>query len=344
MEGRQIEKEIGLIGLAKLMIKRRYILLFSVVSFISLACVVVLVPPKIYELSMLVDTEGTLYNLDDFITKIKEGSFNDRVLRDIKLDPFSEKISFTALYPKGFKIVKITTKKLRKDRDLGLKELQSLYQEIYRENEKNIDLKLSTMDRKDSPFIGSYNNMIMFNKNEIKAKEERLLIIDEEIKVIEERLPVLEGGYKKVSKQNEEYIMKKVDADRGLSDKLSNLIQRNTELLNRNYNLMEKIRSNITSLKTEKNSIMSSIRSMNLENEKLMIEISKINLPKDRADYKSTVLLRAPYVANVQTTLKKSIKIAVSAAIGFLLGIFFILILELFSKAKSELDNEILEK
>ncbi|OGS43995.1 MAG: hypothetical protein A2539_07675 [Elusimicrobia bacterium RIFOXYD2_FULL_34_15] len=342
MEEKQIEKEIGLIGLTKLIIKRKAILLVSAFLFISIACVVLLIPPKIFQLAILIDTEGTTYNkLDDFIIKIKEGGFNDRVFRALKLDPFEVKMSFDASYPRESKIVKISTKKLSKDIDLGLKMLKNLYEEIYKENEENIDDILFSMDRKDSPLIGSYNNMILFNKNEIKVKEERLIVIDEEIKKNSEKLPELEENYEKVSKQNEKYIMGKVNLDKGINEKFSNLIQKNNELLNRNYSLMQKLKENISNLKSEKESISSVIRNMNLENEKFAIEISKINLPKFREDYKSVILLRAPYLDNVQTILKKSIKIIISGVLGFIFGIFLILIIELFSKANVELKNEI---
>jgi len=342
MEEKQIEKEIGLIGLTKLIIKRKAILLVSAFLFISIACVVLLISPKIFQLAILIDTEGTTYNkLDDFIIKIKEGGFNDRVFRALKLDPFEVKMSFDASYPRESKIVKISTKKLSKDIDLGLKMLKNLYEEIYKENEENIDDILFSMDRKDSPLIGSYNNMILFNKNEIKVKEERLIVIDEEIKKNSEKLPELEENYEKVSKQNEKYIMGKVNLDKGINEKFSNLIQKNNELLNRNYSLMQKLKENISNLKSEKESISSVIRNMNLENEKFAIEISKINLPKFREDYKSVILLRAPYLDNVQTILKKSIKIIISGVLGFIFGIFLILIIELFSKANVELKNEI---
>src|SRR3989339_1778807 len=253
MEEKQIEKEIGLIGLTKLIIKRKAILLVSAFLFISIACVVLLIPPKIFQLAILIDTEGTTYNkLDDFIIKIKEGGFNDRVFRALKLDPFEVKMSFDASYPRESKIVKISTKKLSKDIDLGLKMLKNLYEEIYKENEENIDDILFSMDRKDSPLIGSYNNMILFNKNEIKVKEERLIVIDEEIKKNSEKLPELEENYEKVSKQNEKYIMGKVNLDKGINEKFSNLIQKNNELLNRNYSLMQKLKENISNLKSEK--------------------------------------------------------------------------------------------
>lgn len=316
------EQEIDLFEYVNVLMK--YKILIFVVIVVSGTVAAITAPPlkKSYEVSMIIDIYKTDVPLADLLSKINEGTFDEKILNNSNLDLKKSGINLSASLV-GSSMVKVKTLSSEKNVDNAVKAVNVLYEVIRKEQEENLNSSEQSVYQQSLLL-----STISENKNEIAYLEQKIKLLEDNKIKLSEELTDVKKKYKELNDSNESFILNKNPLEKDQS------IINNSYVLQQKLNLINSISSQIESIKSEKESLRSNIRKFKLENEKLKIEIDK--LEKGYGSIKNVKLLKSPAASLIISGGKKSAKVSIAGFIGLMVGCFIAFFLEFIKTQKAK--------
>jgi len=330
------EDTIELIDLLRVVWKWKwFIIVFTFVCAIA-AGIISFSMPKIYNISMIIGpgTIGTDVNKggelvyldtsDNIKSEIEGEAYNSKIIDVLKLNGEKKTVlKFKVFNPKKSRIVKIVTEYKYTERDIGIKVMKQLYEELFKRYQQVIELKR-----------GYFDSRIVLNNKERDKLEIRIRTLRKNIKINAVKKKFLVEELKKV-RANTEVILKKRDVllsnktdNNGISALLySNIMQQNMIYTNQLDNQLHSIMTKQEDLKRQ-------IEDLEKEKEKINIKIDIIKL--QRGFVKNIKYIQKPQVSTYPIKPKKKSNVMLAFVVGLFLSLFLAFFLEYLQKMKGD--------
>lgn len=326
------EQEINLRDWIEVIIKyKKLILAIFLISVIATAIVSFLMP-KGYRVSMIIEApvfdisdKGEKFYFDsseNIKAKIESEVFNSKITNKLNLDPKKNRLKFNVSFLANTKLIKINLERNEKQKDLGLKILNQLFDELsnsYKDilESKNIEIEKQIQILSNNIIVKS--NEIELHEKNLKEQEVRANKLIDEIKETKNKLEKwtdkIEPSLNKNGRQEEMPTLFYL-----------NIVQQNITYLNQMNGQLAELETSREQMKVENKNLQKEI-------ENLRIEIEKLNLGKI---YMHNVkLVKEPLVSEYPIRPNKKLNVVKAGIASLMFGIFLAFFMEYWKKSKS---------
>ncbi len=319
------EDEIDLRELVNVIIKRKRMILVVFALSVCAAAGMVLLQPKLCEVSMLIeppilevaDSGVILYSdsPENIMARIESEAFNQEVLKVLKLYPQVEKIGFKTFQPKGSKLIKVHILEPVEAGETGVSFLSQLFSELSKYYNKMLEPKKDSIDRQ----IASISNNTEIKMNTVTLLEKRLKLLEEREVVLADEIKAAQLNKGKFLATGEGLLDMASQENGVVASLYASVMQQSITYVNQLQNEMSDLRFQKENIKNERGNFQSEMNNIKLEVEKLN---------RSRTNIHDMGLIQEPYIS--QRFIKPDIKkrVIIAGVLGLMLGMFLAFVLE----------------
>ncbi|MCX5852804.1 MAG: Wzz/FepE/Etk N-terminal domain-containing protein [Deltaproteobacteria bacterium] len=362
------EDEIELIDILRIIWKWKWLITVGVVIVAVAASVISLQMPKVYQVDAIiepgimgVDDKGNLIYIDspdNISRKVGEQAYNQRIMKDLHVDPHTVDLKFKSDTDKNknSQVIMVSSEWEENEVDLGIK-VQNLliayltdnYRDIINQKKNNYDSKITTNQNKINDIDTQRKDLdkqvqikaaeLLGNKNELKLKIARLESVEQQVEKLFSELKEVKDNSVKMTAEKDA-LLKKSDQKDALSLLLhATTLQQNITYFNElNSQIFElrkqenEIETDITKLESSINSLMAEVERLKLQrDEGLKTKIDDINAEIQRLKSEQSIISNIKVIQEPEKSTKpvksRKVQIVMVSAVG---AFFFLVILAFF--------------
>jgi len=257
------DDEVQLIDYLRVIWRWKWLIILGTFLCMVVAAVVSFNMPKIYEVSMTIESgiigvnkDGEFIYLDsqhNIAGKIKGGLYNRRIQKALNINPLETGIKFEVGLQKGTSFIKVKSEWGKNEVEFGKKTLVHLVAAISKEYENVVQ------QRK-----GDYEKQILIKQNQIKENEATLKIIQDREKELLQEIKNVKDNTERIVQERNNILQHK-----GNADDISLLIYSTT--IQQNVAYFNQLSNQINDIRTKK-------ERASMKTENLKVQIDKLNL------------------------------------------------------------------
>ena len=369
------DDEVQLIDYLRVIWRWKWLIILGTFLCMVVAAVVSFNMPKIYEVSMTIESgiigvnkDGEFIYLDsqhNIAGKIKGGLYNRRIQKALNINPLETGIKFKTGIPKGTNFIKVTSEWEKNKIEFGKKTLVHLvvviskeYKNIVQQRkgdyEKQILMKQNQIKevkikRKDiDKQILLELNTIGAKKNHIKLNKATLNIMQDREKELLQEIKNVKDNTERIVQERNNILQHKGNADDISLLLYSTTIQQNVAYFNQLSNQINELRKKkeIASMKIE--NLKKDIDDINTEIDRLKLKktegvqakINDLKLQIDRLSIEEGMIKNVRVIQDPETSIrpikpKKRLNVLLAGVVAFMMMMFLAFFVEYIRKAKS---------
>ncbi|MGA2775756.1 MAG: Wzz/FepE/Etk N-terminal domain-containing protein [Candidatus Omnitrophota bacterium] len=310
------EMDIDLNQYIKVLAKRKKTFVRVFLSILAIGLAYIVLAPKIYKITMIIQTPITEESLSEkespslnmsenlkFLVINK--AFNTEIMKKLDLDPLKTDLYFYVSIPSNTNLMELSINERSKDRELGIKILTVLYDIVFKKYSGLIQLKNDEIDNEIKIII---NNIVSLKEN-VDPLEERL----KEITLRQEKLY---DEIKSVSANTTDLVNKRDILLKNASkdNEMSSLLYSNTIQLNLGY--INQLNNQLADFKSRAIDRRSEIKNLKTQIDNYQIEIDKLKLKKQL--FSNLKILKEPEASRYPISPSKKRSLILSIFLGFI--------------------------
>jgi len=312
------DDEVQLIDYLRVIWRWKWLIILGTFLCMVVAAVVSFNMPKIYEVSMTIESgiigvnkDGEFIYLDsqhNIAGKIKGGLYNRRIQKALNINPLETGIKFEVGLQKGTSFIKVKSEWGKNEVEFGKKTLVHLVAAISKEYENVVQ------QRK-----GDYEKQILIKQNQIKENEATLKIIQDREKELLQEIKNVKDNTERIVQERNNILQHK-----GNADDISLLIYSTT--IQQNVAYFNQLSNQINDIRTKK-------ERASMKTENLKVQIDKLNLEK--SIIKNIRVIQNPEISLSPIKPKKRLNVLLAGVVAFMMMMFLAFFVEYIRKAKS---------
>jgi len=334
----QIEQEINIRELIYTIVERKWLVIAVFLISVIPAALISLGTPNIYELSMFLEPttiditdQGEYLKIDtpkNIQAKIKENTFNLKVIQALNLDPNQTRLQFDVSQPVGSNLVKISMREQADNVEMGIKILNTLYTEMLDDYKGIVDYKK-----------GIFEKQIIATSKYIAAKKQSIILFEQELISLKDRENALEADLKEAKADFRKLIE---DSDKMISEKDISSAAKDSDdflalyssILARNIQSINTLNSQLAETSKERKQTLTIIVDLEEAINNLQLQMEEARLKKE--NIRSIKLVQKPEVSFLPVGPNRTKKVAVAGGAGLIFGIFLVFFMKFWEGFKQK--------
>ena len=318
-------QEITLREFIDVIIKRKWIIItVFFVSFV-VAAIISLQMPRIYEVSMILESNSNLDLSKNIKAKIRQKAFDSKVINLLNLDPKGVNVNFKVSQSPNSDLIRISLRQEEGKTKSEVETLNALFIVLSDTYKEVIDYKKNLAEEEISIF-----------PNSIKAEENAIKLEEEKLKRIEKKEKDLLARVKKIRDSSENLIAKRdillegksrVKDIRALLPVYSSAIEQNIAYINH-------LNTQLIVLKEAKEKMIAKIKNLKTKIDSLQLKKAELILKKDNIS--NIRLFQKPEVSSLPIGPKKRQNITLAGTLGLMLGTLLAFFMEYWHKSNKQ--------